>query len=105
MGKEQHRHDISDRAWEKIRPYTIGEKGTRGGNARDTQIDVKKIENKCVVYAAVFGGELQDSIVFSQQGRYNGKKAIGLGLFLLAPARKGGTGYENQLQAAVENTD
>ena len=34
MGKEQHRHDISDKAWEKIRPYTIGEKGTRGGNAR-----------------------------------------------------------------------
>ena len=27
MGTEQHRHDISDRAWEKIRPYTIGEKG------------------------------------------------------------------------------
>ena len=35
MAKEQHRHDISDRAWEKIRPYTIGEKGTRGGKARD----------------------------------------------------------------------
>ena len=37
MAREQHRHDISDRAWEKIRPYTIGEKGTRGGNARDTR--------------------------------------------------------------------
>ena len=37
MGKEQQRHDISDRAWEKIRPYIIGEKGTRGGNARDTR--------------------------------------------------------------------
>ena len=37
MVVEQHRHDISDRAWEKIRPYTIGEKGTRGGNARDTR--------------------------------------------------------------------
>lgn len=37
MASEQHRHDISDRAWEKIRPYTIGEKGTRGGNARDTR--------------------------------------------------------------------
>ena len=37
MAGEQHRHDISDRAWEKIRPYTIGEKGTRGGNARDTR--------------------------------------------------------------------
>ena len=28
---------MSDRAWEKIRPHTIGEKGTRGGNARDTR--------------------------------------------------------------------
>lgn len=37
MAREQHRHDISDRAWEKIRPHTIGEKGTRGGNARDTR--------------------------------------------------------------------
>lgn len=37
MGKEQHRHEISDRAGEKIRQYTIGEKGTRGGNARDTR--------------------------------------------------------------------
>ena len=36
MAREQHRHDISDRAWEKIKPYTIGEKGTRGGNAQDT---------------------------------------------------------------------
>ena len=36
MGKEQRRHGISDRAWEKIKPYTIGEKGTQGGNARDT---------------------------------------------------------------------
>ena len=37
MAGEQHRHDISDRAWEKIKPYTIGEAGTRGGNARDTR--------------------------------------------------------------------
>ena len=37
MAGEQHRHDINDRAWEKIRPYTISEKGTRGGNARDTR--------------------------------------------------------------------
>ena len=27
MAGEQHRHDIGGRAWEKIRPYTIGEKG------------------------------------------------------------------------------
>ena len=31
MAREQQRHDISNSAWEKIRPYTIGEKGTRGG--------------------------------------------------------------------------
>ena len=37
MAGEQYRHDISDRAWEKLKPYTIGEKGTRGGNARDTR--------------------------------------------------------------------
>ena len=40
MAREQHRHDISDRAWEKIRSYTIGEigeKGTQGENARDTR--------------------------------------------------------------------
>ena len=37
MAREQHRHDISDKAWEKIRLYTIGERGTRGGNARDTR--------------------------------------------------------------------
>ena len=57
------------------------------------------------MYIAFFREELQQCIVFSQQGRYNSKKAIGPGLFLLAPARKGGTGYENQLQTAVENTD
>ena len=37
MAGEQQRHDIGDRVWEKIRPYTIGEKGTRGGSARDTR--------------------------------------------------------------------
>ena len=37
MAMEQHRHDISDRAWEKIRPYTIGETGTQEGNVRDTR--------------------------------------------------------------------
>ena len=37
MAGEQQRHDISDSAWEKLKPYTIGEKGTRGGNARDTR--------------------------------------------------------------------
>jgi hypothetical protein len=43
-----------------------------GHEALDTQIDVKKNENKCVVYAAVFRKELQDCIVFSQQRQYNG---------------------------------
>lgn len=36
MAGEQRRHDISDNAWEKIRPHTIGERGMRGGNACDT---------------------------------------------------------------------
>ena len=36
MGAEQHQHDISDKAWETIKLYTIGEKGICGGNARDT---------------------------------------------------------------------
>jgi len=76
-----------------------------GHEALDTQIDVGKKENKCVVYAAVFGEELQQCIVFSQRRRYNSRKAIGPGLFLLSPARKGGTGYENQLQTALENAD
>ena len=37
MNKELHRHDISNSAWEKIKPHTIGEKGTRGGNAKNTR--------------------------------------------------------------------
>ncbi len=38
MASEQQGHDIGDRAWEKIRPYTIGEKGTGGGgNAQDAR--------------------------------------------------------------------
>lgn len=37
MAGEQQRHDISDKAWERIRPYTISEKGTCGGNAHDTR--------------------------------------------------------------------
>ena len=43
MVRGQQRHDISDRAWEKIRPYTIGEKGTHGGNARDTRQFIKGV--------------------------------------------------------------
>jgi len=37
MAGEQHRHDISNHAWEEIRQYTMGEKGTREGNARDSR--------------------------------------------------------------------
>ena len=37
MASEQQGHDIGNRTWEKIKPYTIGEKGTGGGNARDTR--------------------------------------------------------------------
>ncbi len=37
MASEQQGHDIGDRAWEKIKPYTIGEKRTRGGNAQDAR--------------------------------------------------------------------
>ena len=37
MSLEKQRHDISDGAWKKIKPHTIGEKGTRGGNAKDTR--------------------------------------------------------------------
>ncbi len=37
MSLELHRHDISNNGWEKIKPHTIGEKGTRGGNAKNTR--------------------------------------------------------------------
>ena len=44
-----------------------------GHEALDTQIDVGLKEKKCVVYAVVFGVELQQCIVFSQRRRYNGE--------------------------------
>ena len=37
MANEQHRHDITDAAWVAIEPHTIGNKGSWGGNARDTR--------------------------------------------------------------------
>lgn len=37
MTNEQHRHDITDGAWAVIEPHTIGNKGSWGGNARDTR--------------------------------------------------------------------
>lgn len=43
MEAEQHGHDISDKALETIKPYTIGEKKTRGGNARDTRLFISDV--------------------------------------------------------------
>ncbi len=37
MNKELHRHDISDNGGEKIKPHTTGERGTCGGNAKNTR--------------------------------------------------------------------
>ena len=37
MEASYHRHDITDEAWALIEPHTIGNKGTWGGNARDTR--------------------------------------------------------------------
>ena len=41
------------------------------------------------MYAAVFGEELQQCIVFSQQRRYNGRKATGPGYFRWPQPGKG----------------
>jgi transposase len=38
-----HRHDISDAAWALIEPYTIGNKGTWGGNAKDTRLFINAV--------------------------------------------------------------
>ena len=37
MKFEHHRHDISDRAWELLKDYLPGQKGKRGGQARDNR--------------------------------------------------------------------
>ena len=37
MNTAQRRHGLTHREWEKIKLYSIGEKGTRGGNAKDTR--------------------------------------------------------------------
>ena len=37
MTAAYHRHDISNATWTLIEPHTIGNKGTWGGNARDTR--------------------------------------------------------------------
>ena len=37
MENSYRRHDMSDAMWEILKPYTIGNKGTWGGNAKDTR--------------------------------------------------------------------
>ena len=37
MKSEHHRHDISDRAWELLKNHLPGQKGKRGGQARDNR--------------------------------------------------------------------
>ena len=37
MNESCHRHDISDELWALVEPHIIGQKGTHGGNAKDTR--------------------------------------------------------------------
>ena len=37
MGNSYRRHELTDAMWELLKPYTIGNKGTWGGNAKDTR--------------------------------------------------------------------
>jgi transposase len=43
MAASYHRHDITDEAWALIEPHTIGNKGTWGGNARDTRLFINAV--------------------------------------------------------------
>lgn len=43
MGNELRRHDLTDKQWELIKPHTIGNKGAKGGNARDTRLFVNAV--------------------------------------------------------------
>ena len=43
MVASYHRHDISDAAWALIEPHTIGNKGTWGGNAKDTRLFIDAV--------------------------------------------------------------
>ncbi len=43
MAAAYHRHDISDEAWALIEPHTIGNKGTWGGNAKDTRLFIDAV--------------------------------------------------------------
>ena len=43
MEAAHRRHDISDSAWKLIEPRAIGNKGTWGGNARDTRLFINAV--------------------------------------------------------------
>ena len=43
MTSSIHRHDISDAVWALISPYTIGNKGRRGGKAHDTRLFINAV--------------------------------------------------------------
>lgn len=43
MAADYHRHDISDDVWKLLKPYTIGNKGTWGGNAKDTRMFINAV--------------------------------------------------------------
>jgi transposase len=43
MEAAYHRHDISDKEWLLIEPHTIGNKGTWGGNAKDTRMFINAV--------------------------------------------------------------
>ena len=43
MAVSYHRHDISDEAWALIESHTIGNKGTHGGNTKDTRVFINAV--------------------------------------------------------------
>ena len=43
MNNSCHRHDISDALWNLIEPHRIGQKGTHGGNAKDTRMFINAV--------------------------------------------------------------
>ena len=43
MTQAHRRHDISDEIWALLEPHTIGNKGSRGGNAKDTRLFVNAV--------------------------------------------------------------
>ncbi len=48
MNKNTSSMSISDEIWEQIEPLTIGNKGTRGGNAEDTRMFIDAV--LCILY-------------------------------------------------------